>query len=223
MSDDRSAAMGTATVAKVLKDGSIRLIVDIEPRFRDVLASWLEPDMPVAVARITREAAANDMQSTVAPAGQFGEQAKELRLSSFFRTPDVWRAVGSDGDFQAWCRKQVCACCGKEGNVANPIVYAHIRRVADGAGTGIKPVYSGVPLHDTEHREQHQHGESRLAPTVTWDRWRIDHVQRWCWERLKAWLGYESWRDVPPAALLAWAQHKDVDRHLPTCYREPTP
>ncbi len=220
MIDDRQAAIGSATVTKVLKDGSIRLTIDIEPRFRDVLASWLEPDMPVAVARITRQAAAGEMQAAATSAPSYGEQARELKLSSFFRTPDVWRAVGTDAAYQAWCRKQVCAACERDGGDQNPIVFAHLRRVAEGAGVGIKPPYCGVPLHDSEHNLQHQHGESRIAPPETWDRWRIEHLQRWCWESLKAELGFESWREVPPEKLLAWAQRRRVDHLLPACYRE---
>jgi len=214
------AALGSATVQKVLKDGTIRLVVDIEPRFRDVLASWLVPDMPVAVARITQHAAAKEQQSALGGAGNFGDQARELRLSGFFRAPDVWRAIGTDAEYQAWCRGQPCASCGKEGGEGNPIVYAHVRRVADGAGVGIKPPFSGVPLHDSEHRDQHQHGESRIAPPDTWDRWRIEHVQAWGWARLKEILGVESWRDAHPRRLYEWAERAGVERYLPAAYRE---
>lgn len=214
-----SAAVGAATVQKVLKDGTIRLVVDIEPRFRDVISDWLVPDMPVAVARITQDAAAREQQSAVIAAGSYGDEARELRLSGFFRAPDVWRAIGSDAEYQAWCRVQPCAACGREGGENNPIVFAHVRRIANGAGGSIKPPYSGIPLHDSEHRDQHQHGESRIAPPEKWDRWRIEHVQEWAWHALKAQLGAESWRDVPPRRLFEWAERAGVEHYLPAAYR----
>lgn len=219
MLSDQSAVIASATIARVLKDGTIRLQCDVSPEYRDVVAAWLEPDLPVAIARITKDAAAREQQAAVIGAGGYGEQARELRLSGFFRAPDVWRAIGTDAEYQAWCRAQPCAACGKEGGEGNPIVYAHVRRVADGAGVGIKPAYSGVPLHDSEHRDQHQHGESRIAPPEKWDRWRIEHVQEWAWHALKAKFGAESWRDVPPRRLFEWAEHAGLERYLPAAYR----
>jgi hypothetical protein len=217
---ERSAALGTATVQKVLKDGSIRLVVDIEPRYRDVLASWLEPDMPVAVARVTREAAASEMQqAATSETGAYGPQARELRLSGFFRSPDVWAAVGSDEKFQAWCRQQPCAWCKGAGNESDPIVFAHVRRVADGAGTAVKPKYSGIPLHDSEHKEQHNRGEGAFGGKEWFDKARIEHVQTWAWEETKRQLGAASFRDVAPQRLFEWARARGVDRYLPACYQ----
>lgn len=218
-SDTPSAAIGSATVQKVLKDGTIRLVVDIEPRFRDVLSNWLVPDMPVAVARITQDAAGREQQAAVSGDGAYGEHARELRLSGFFRSPDVWAVVGTDDSYQAWCRSQPCARCRRDGNDANPIVFAHARRIADGAGTAIKPKYSGIPLHDSEHKEQHQRGESAIGGKEWFDKARIEHVQAWAWEETKRQLGAASFRDVHPRRLYEWAVARGVERYLPACYR----
>jgi hypothetical protein len=215
-----SAVVASATIARVLKDGTIRLQCDVPPQYRDVVASWLEPDLPVAIARLAKGAAATEMQQSVtSDKGAYGAQARELKLSGFFRSPDVWGVVGSDADYQIWCRNQACARCQTMGNESNPIIYAHVRRIADGAGTAIKPKYSGIPLHDSEHKEQHQRGEAAFGGKEWFDKERIDHVQAWAWETVKRQLGAESFRDVAPRRLLEWAIARGVERYLPACYQ----
>lgn len=151
----------------------------------------------------------------------YGQQAKELRLSSFFRRPEVWRAVGTDQEFLDWLKTQDC--CAAKNYHNGDIVAAHVRRVANGSGTGIKPEYSAIPLCDEHHQLQHQKGESAVAPREWWDKKRIEHLQKWCWETLKTKLGYTSWSDVPPWELLTWAEKvevsgKDGSMWLPRCY-----
>lgn len=43
--------------------------------------------------------------------------------------------------------------------IREQVVCAHVRRVSQGAGTGYKPKLFAIPLTDSEHRYQHQHGE----------------------------------------------------------------
>jgi hypothetical protein len=148
----------------------------------------------------------------------YGTQAQSLRLSAFFRTPDVWRAIGNDAQFRAWVATQDCIATSIGEGCSGDVIAAHVRRIADGAGTGIKPAYACVPLCHGHHTEQHQHGESRLAPKEKWDLWRIQTVEKWAWETLRAELGYAHWYDVPPTVLLAWAEHACVDRYLPSAY-----
>ena len=49
----------------------------------------------------------------------------------------------------------------------------------------------------------------------------------WCWWSLKGQLGYDSWSDVPPWKLLAWAEDKNVagdgSMWLPRCYYDTYP
>lgn len=216
---EKQIALGHATLGKIFKDGTIRLVVDIDPAYKEYLGDFLTPDIPVAVARVSNEVMAKQTANNLMDKSLYGEQAKQLRLSSFFRTPDVWRAIGSDSDYQAWCRKQVCAFCQQSGSEINPIEYAHVRRVADGAGTGIKPDYSGIPLCHVHHSEQHQKGESAIGGKEAADKFKIEHLQRWACETLKQQLGFESWKDCPPTILKDWADENELTRYLPECYR----
>jgi hypothetical protein len=221
--------------SQTMADGALRMVIDIEPRdAQTAFALFHEPGASGAIVRITDEAAQEALQATNGAEGittpradeedaaqrrtaPYGDHARALRLSSFFRTPDVWRAVGSDADFLAWLRTQKCAA---RPGCAGDIVPAHVRRVANGAGTGVKPPYSAIALCDGHHRQQHQHGESALGGRDWFDRQRIAHVQRWCWERLKRELGYDTWAEVPPHKLYVWAQFHDVEKLLPACYLE---
>lgn len=154
--------------------------------------------------------------------GPYGKHAQALRQSSFFRSPDVWHAIGADDEFLEWCRHQRCAfyAAGNKPNSAitqcqGSTVPAHVRRVADGAGTGIKPPYSAIPCCDNHHKLQHQHGESYFGGKEVFDRLRIQALEEWCWQTLKATLGYEHWSQVPPGTLFAWAKEHGVERYLP--------
>ncbi len=147
----------------------------------------------------------------------YGAEAQKLKLSGFFRSPAIWQLIGSDDEFLSWLRHQACVV------PADPhqgdIVPAHVRRIAEGAGTAIKPVYSAVPMCHKHHSEQHQYGESVHGGKEQFNRWRIETLERWAWETLKQRLGYESMADVPPSELRVWAQEHEVDHLLPGIYR----
>jgi hypothetical protein len=154
------------------------------------------------------------------PRHPYGASARELKLSGFCRSPDVWRAVGTDEEFLRWVRTQPCA-ARRFGPCEGDVVAAHVRRIANGAGMGVKPKdFSAIPLCHRHHMLQHQHGEERLAPKAQWDEWRIQYVEQWAWESLRSLLGYESMGDVPPAVLHAWAETHGLDRYLPLAYRQ---
>lgn len=98
----------------------------------------------------------------------YGAHYQELYKSGFFNNPALWRWAGTDGDYQEWVRNQPSCVSGKQdwyhgrdGSISK-CEYAHVRRVANGAGTGIKPEYSGVPLTHDEHALQHAQGETAL-------------------------------------------------------------
>ena len=161
-------------------------------------------------------------QGDIVPAEEkepaYGEQAKILRLSDFFRRPEVWRAVGTDDEFLVWVRSQVCT-ARRLGHCNGDIVAAHVRRVAEGAGTGIKPEYSAIALCSHHHDLQHQKGESALGNKAWFDKHRIEHLQQWCWDTLKTQLGFEHWNEVPPDTMRQWALATGVERFLPEAYR----
>lgn len=239
---DPVAIKGTRKALKEMADGTLRVQIDIEPNYKaEFHKLFPDIDMSVAIAPMipvaegfreisNNSGAAADVVydrylSTSAEPGGFGHLARELRLSSFFRRPQVWRAVGTDQEFLDWLKTQHCAASvtmgyGHGGDVAA----AHVRRVANGSGTGIKPEYSAIPLCDTHHAAQHSLGESMIGDREWWDKKRIEYLQRWCWLKLKADLGYASWTEVPPSRLYEWAKQNDVlygeggNINLPDCY-----
>lgn len=214
-----AAIIGTMTNKGRFKDGTIRFVVDVSEEYAELVGKmFFGVDMPVAIARLTQESSLQQSQQQAQAI--YGAEAKALRLSSFFRTPDVWRAIGTDAEFLAWLRLQPC-CFGTTRSAphAGDVVAAHVRRVSEGAGTGIKPPYCAIPLCDSHHQDAHQHGDSMLGDRDWWDRQRIEHVQAWAWSALKSQLGYEHWNQVPPHVLIEWAVKHGVQALLPGAYR----
>lgn len=217
--DDIRAIAATRRASRELADGTLRVQIDIEPN--DKLAFLnLFPHQgdSMAVARLEDEVAQRASQRG------WGNYARILKVSSFFRTPEVWHAIGTDADFLDWLRAQKCASCGWEprfeGNAWVGCDAAHRRR-AGGSGTAYKEPYSAIPLCTRCHRQlQHQHGESAVGGKAWFDRQRILHLAEWGWQRVKEAHHVESMRDLDPAELYAWAQRHEVDRFLPAEYRE---
>lgn len=111
---------------------------------------------PVVVARLNADANHKN--------GPYGQHAKVLFKSGFFSRKDLWQAMGTDAEYLEWLKTQKCAITGELGNDDNQVVAAHVRRVAEGAGVGIKPPYSAIPLNNHHHNLQHQHGEAFVTP-----------------------------------------------------------
>jgi hypothetical protein len=239
---DNSAIAGTRKAIKEMVDGTLRIQIDIEPRYKSQFHELFpDIDMPVAIAPLVPVAEGIEertnlngkaAETVMENHARYGQQAKELRLSSFFRRPEVWHAVGTDAEFRDWLKGQNCAvdcdCRLGVGHHGGDVVPAHVRRVANGSGTGIKPDYSSIPLCDTHHSVQHQKGELDIAPREWWDKKRIEYLVKWCWDRLKTDLGYDSWSLVPPWDLFAWAQEHGVSVNegsmwLPRCYYDTYP
>lgn len=216
MSGEKSEAQAISAVRRTyreLADGTLRVQIDVDPRFKqDFLRLFPETDMPLAIAPLRHD-------FEVQRGTEYGHEAKALRLSGFFRMPEVWKAIGTDDDYLHWLKGQKCSYCGRK-NAGWSIVPAHVRRVANGAGTGIKPEYSAIALCSMCHNLQHQKGEGALGGKEQFDKWRIDQLEQWAWETLKAGLGHSHWSNVPPAEMLAWAQRYELDRYLPAIYRQ---
>jgi len=201
-----------------MADGTLRLSVDVEPENAEAAFRLFGmPGVAGAICRLTEEASQQRLQNETIKIA-YGEQAKTLRLSSFFRTPEVWHMVGSDSDFLRWLTINQCA-AKHIGSCDGDVVAAHVRRISNGSGTGRKPEYSAIPLCDAHHRIQHQHGESSLGGKEWFDKKRIEYVQQWCWDKLKADLGYESWSQIPPDELIEWADSHSVSQYLPANYK----
>lgn len=168
----------------------------------------------------------------------YANEARELKLSDFFRRPEVWKKIGSDEQFAQWIQLQKCVVCGGGDWVEKlgeeRCEAAHVRRAGE-SGTGYKADYARVPMCHNHHiNDQHHYGETEAlcthielgGKTLLTDgkEWfnalRIKWITQWCWITLKAKLGYESWASVPPEKLKAWAQVNGIDiKWLPQAYR----
>jgi hypothetical protein len=208
-------------VSGTYSDGTIKVTLTFEPSDRMAVMELMgEPGASVAVARISPGAAkADTIKKAASP---YGQEAKALRLSGFFRSPEVWVAVGTDDDYRAWLRLHDCISCGAPA----PSEAAHVRSVADGAGTGIKPTYSAVPLCQKCHQIQHTGGIVAMtgAKDVTTAREqlqqeRIRFVEEWAWEVSKHNFEDDSYSRIPPEEVLAWAEKHGIERYLPQEYR----
>ena len=182
--------------------------------------SLIGEQIGVAFAKVDNKTRMKPPPKQISPTGDFGQLAKVLRLSSFFRTPDVWKALGTDEQFIEWLRGRPCDFCG-EGDYIDGTIHseaAHVRRVENGSGVGIKPRYSAISLCRKHHDTQHQEGEQSLGGRDWMAQKRIQAVQEWCWITLKDALGYDSWKQVPPEVLVEWAVEHEVDGYLPIEY-----
>lgn len=170
-----------------------------------------------------------------------GEFWRALIAGGFFRAPQVCRAIGPESAFEDWIRSQP-AVCGpddydeKTGEIRNQC--AHVRRVAEGAGTSEKPPYFAVPLSARAHRFQHDAGERQClssygvhvadepAAKEWFDKQADAHRTEWASKRLCKKLRPElDWEQVSrtvvsPEAVIAWAHENDVERFLPKRVRQ---
>lgn len=103
MDAETVAVMGATGTVKTMADGTFRLLVDIEPRFaQEAFRLFGAPGTPVALARITGEAAvAHDRaqqqpveQPPAAPEKPQGGQLARL-AGMLCQQPDFWRFLGS--------------------------------------------------------------------------------------------------------------------------------
>lgn len=220
---------------KHFKDGTLRFCITIDPpHAQEFLRHFLEIGTPVFIAKRALPSSPRadqwspaeiERMRTAAPVkinhtkGAFGEQAKALRLhTDWMGNPRVWAAFGTDADFLEWCQLQSCP--WESGDHGGDVVAAHVRRVANGAGVGIKPQFSAIPLCHTHHDLQHRHGEGAALGGKEWfDRQRMKHVHDWLWHAMKVTLGAASMSQVAPSELLSYAEASDIAQYLPECYR----
>lgn len=220
---NKAVIAGVTRTFKSLVDGTLRLQIDIEPNDA-VLAVQLfgQNGTPVAVAVLS-----NNQQKDDEPSGGYflhwdhpihpnnkppmDSWQKELFKSSFFRSPATWQAVGTDAQFLEWLKGQEC-CAKSVQPCSGDIVSAHVRRIANGAGTGIKPQYSAVPMCDTHHQLQHHQGESAVGGKEHLDQQRIKHIHAWCWWKVKTDLSFNSWSDMPQEVFTKWCNDNGLGR-----------
>jgi len=221
MNDDEelSAILGSSTKCSTMADGTLRIQVDIKPEdAQNAFKLFGTPGSAIALARIT-DAAAVEIDRPKPEKGPYGKFAQALVASGFFRIPRVWEGIGTDEEYLEWVKHQPCALTGNfsehHDSGEQYCVPAHVRRVEHGSGTGIKPRYSAIPLMHDLHQQAHQHGDTTLCPEEWWQKQRIKHIEKWAFETLKKRLNYDSYTEIPPTTLVAWATQRDLMNYLP--------
>ena len=169
MSDEHDGViLGTRRPYKEMTDGTLRVQIDVDPEDKSkFLTLWPDTGDVVVMARLNPEHTRRVQMDRI------------LRKNPPPKPPpalDDLRAHGTDKQFLEWLKTQPCAVgSGCEGDV----VPAHVRRIANGAGTGIKPEYSAIALCNHHHQLQHQHGESRIGGKAWVDARLIDARGDW--------------------------------------------
>lgn len=217
-------------IMKEYVDGALAFKLVIHPKDKaEFRRLWPKPGMAAVLAREAPGVGGDLMRAAVADEPpKYGPHARALRTHiNFMGATKVWQAVGADEDYLEWLRTLPCAHCKWvphwEMDTYVPCHAAHVRRVASGSGTSIKPKYSAIPLcphgHGKScHAVQHQEGESFLGGKEKVDKLRLHYVHQWVWATLKAKLGYEHWNQVPPETLIAWASKHGLLDTLPKIY-----
>lgn len=224
-----AAVTGYATLSKVLKDGTIRFIVDVQPEGIDDFGGFHTPDMPVFLVRrvdgqtLPKEGDSGSNEREAMEAQEVGEFWRKIHVSGVIPALVRTGALGSDSDYLAWLRTRKCHNCRAE----PPCEAAHVRRVHLGSGTGIKPPYSAVTLCSRCHRLQHQHGEMALSggmePFIPDDKenfikamstriesWLADDLLQFGRHAMKKMFGAESAKDIPIDAFKAICEENGV-------------
>lgn len=225
----KQALVGTTRSLRTLSDGTVRLQVDIEPN--DALSAMQyfgSPNTPIAMACLNAEAISEHQQINEIER-EAGMMANSLHRVGFFKNREVAKVIGPDKDFLVWVRKQPCAVTG----ATTDIEAAHVRRVAAGAGTGIKPEYNAIALHRDVHRAQHALGEAgclqQFLPIVLWNeetaRGFFDkHAnltrESWVKNRLYIRFGVESLKEIDFKEFAQWAAENQLEGHLSQIVRE---
>jgi len=209
-----AAIAGQLMAYRTLADGGLRITIDL-PTTESTHFHELFPEVhcQVAVAAIRPVALAEQQPE------DYGQYAKALRLSVFFGIPEVWKATGTDEQFLAFVRTQKCI--ARSGMPCDgPVQAAHVWRLRDGFGKGVKGPYAAVPLCAGHHRLQHNEGEDAIGGRAYMEQMAQACRIRWIWTEIKDDIGVASMRDAEPAKVYAWCQRKGIERHLPAAFKE---
>lgn len=211
---DLKAIAGNINSYRTLADGALRITVDLpETETQHFHSLFPAVHCEVAIAPL------RPVQMAASQTTDYGKQAQELRLSSFLGQMAVWKATGTDAEFLAWVRTQKCV--ARSGKPCDgPIQAAHVWRLKDDFGKGIKGDYAAVPLCAFHHRLHHQETEDAIGGREYMEKKRYDIVTAWVWSVIKDDLLVASMRDAEPAKVLAWCQKRHIEQYLPESYRE---
>ena len=174
---DITAVSGTRRAIKELVDGTIRVQVDIDPRFRrQFFDLFPDIDTAVALAPLSPQAAAapsptgQTLESLIQPAAVVAPNrlAEFLHISGYFRSPKLWTAMDAAGIYTEKQHKayiETLSCVGWGHLECNGDVCLHHVKTAANSGVGYKPPhFYGVPLCFRHHRDW-AHGTGSLCAT----------------------------------------------------------
>jgi len=214
------AIQGVTRTLRTLVDGTLRIQIDFEPVDRNnAMGLFGDPGTVVAMAVVNQSSARMNMQQrTISESAEPTEKNNEswrkiVFQSALFRTPEVWKVMGTDAQFLQWVRTNPCRVC----KARAPSEAAHVRRVASGAGTGIKPEYAAIALCSKHHKQQHDHGEGHLGGKELFNKWRIESVHAWCWVQMKKDLGCSSMKEASLKQFYDWLFQKGLTEKLSRC------
>ena len=222
------AIMGSSSKCSTLADGTLRVQVDVRPQdSKRAFELFGTPGAAIAMARLTDEVAVEEDRPKASTKGPYGNYARDLMKSGFFRCPAVWAGCGTDADYLDWVKRQPSALSGDfsewhdDGEAYS--IPAHVRRVENGSGTAIKPPYSAIPLTNEEHQRTHLHGDSAIGSETWWEQNRVKYVSDWAWTALKEKLGFESYTLIPPGRIVSWANLHQCEQYLPRIFNGENP
>jgi len=209
---------------KTMVDNTLRITFDFEPnQASKAFALFGERGTPAAIALLTKDTAVNALRQTQIKKqkGDYGQYAQALYRQGFLIAPPVLIQLGSDKQYRQWIQTQKSVFSGDysewiqgEGRC----IAAHVRRAGE-AGTSFKPVYSCIPLTDSEHQLQHQQGESALLG-LDWENEKHQYLVKWAKSRIYEIFSIESLTQLHPYKLLQWCENNGLVNYLPQIYRE---
>lgn len=106
MRDDPAAVMASTGQVRTMADGSLRISIEIEPRHaKDAFALFGAPGTPVALARVTPQAAVAEtrremVQEPADEKGLYGAAYTSLFRAGFWFAPAVQKAFGVDEEVE---------------------------------------------------------------------------------------------------------------------------
>jgi hypothetical protein len=211
-----SVIQATTSGIKDLADGTLRISFDIDPRFaQEAYKLFGARGSSVAIAALSLQATTDLAQAeTIQSANDFGKYAEALYKCGWFLNPKVNEALGTDAEFLDYVKSRPC-CYDGYASCDGDVVAAHVRRIADGAGTSIKPKYSAIPLCNNHHQLQHQQGESALGGKDWCDKQRAKYLTDWCKEQIYVIFEVDSLAQLNKNNFVSWCDDIGIYNTLP--------
>ena len=209
--NDSIFIIGTRRTIRELADGSLRVQIEVDAQYKEMFFRYM-PDVDVAVALVPLSA------DKVPPSGgQPGKEEETLSVIGqlykygWFNNQHNLQALGTDHAYLTWLRTKKCVHCGQ----SPPSQAAHVRRIAEGAGTGIKPTHCAVPLCAECHLEQHQQGESAIGGKDKTDQRLARFRSEWGHIQLRDIFDVDSTKEITITEFVKWAEEEGIGKYIP--------